>query len=76
MVTPKVSLFTACIGTAMVVAGGGGGGGGGNISFVALYAGSGGLGPMVKPLERQNLLFRMGVASTSSTCEPSDAKPR
>eukprot|EP00315_Gephyrocapsa_oceanica_P032088 CAMPEP_0185423476 /NCGR_PEP_ID=MMETSP1365-20130426/12532_1 /TAXON_ID=38817 /ORGANISM="Gephyrocapsa oceanica, Strain RCC1303" /LENGTH=95 /DNA_ID=CAMNT_0028027343 /DNA_START=48 /DNA_END=331 /DNA_ORIENTATION=- len=29
MVTPKVSLFTACIGTAMVVAGGGGGGGGG-----------------------------------------------
>lgn len=31
------------------------------VSFVALYSGSGSLGPMVKPLERQALLFRLGV---------------
>ena len=41
-------------------------GGGGSISFVALYAVSGGLGPMVKPLERHNLLFRMGVEAPAN----------
>lgn len=66
----KAAGDAATAGAASVdVTDGGSGGDGGSgdgaapqVSFVCLYAASGGLGPMVKPLERQALLFRLGMA--------------